>query len=46
VQSEVGVSGLPPLSERIGPKNKNATDSISPAVDAFELERPDLIENY
>jgi hypothetical protein len=27
VKSEVGVSSLPPLSERIGLKNKNATDS-------------------
>jgi hypothetical protein len=43
VQSEVGVSSLPPLSERIGPKNKNATDytdSKSLADDAFELEQP------
>jgi hypothetical protein len=43
VQSEVGVSSLPPLSERIGPKIKNATDytdSKSLADDAFELKRP------
>jgi hypothetical protein len=46
VQSEVGVSSLPPLSERIGLKNKNATDSTdstdskSLADDAFEFERP------
>jgi hypothetical protein len=46
VQSEVGVSSLPPLSERIGLKNKNATDytdytdSKSLAGNAFELERP------
>jgi hypothetical protein len=42
-QSEVGVSSLPPLSERIGLKNKNATDytdSKSLADDAFELDRP------
>jgi len=46
VQLEVGLSCLPPLSERIGPKNKNATDStnstdsISLADETFELERP------
>jgi hypothetical protein len=42
-QSEVGLSGLPPLSERMGLKDKNATDStnsISLADDTFELERP------
>ena len=45
VQLEVGRSRLPPLSERIGPKSKNATDStdstdsISLADDTFELER-------
>jgi hypothetical protein len=39
----VGVSSLPPLSERIGLKNKNATDSTDSkrlADDTFELERP------
>ena len=42
----MGVSSLPPLSERIGLKNKNATDytdytdSKSLADDKFELERP------
>jgi hypothetical protein len=37
VQSEVGVSSLPPLSERIGPKNKNATDYT-------DLKTPDVAE--
>jgi hypothetical protein len=42
----VGVSSLPPLSERIGLNGKNATDSTdftdskSLADDTFELERP------
>jgi hypothetical protein len=42
----VGVSSLPPLSERIGLKSKNATDSTdstdskSLANDTFGLERP------
>ena len=46
VKSEVRVSSLPPLSERIGLINKNATDytdytdSKSLTDDTFELERP------
>jgi hypothetical protein len=38
MQLELGLRCLPPLSERIGPKSKNATnstDSISPTADNF-----------
>jgi hypothetical protein len=47
VQLEVRVSSLPPLSDRMGLKGKNATDftdftdSKNLADDTFELERPD-----
>jgi len=43
VQLEVGLNTLPQLSEQIGPKSKNATDSTDSknlTDDTFELERP------
>ena len=48
MQLEVGLSYLPPLSERIGPKSKDATDStdsISLADDTVELERPAQVDD-
>jgi hypothetical protein len=51
VQLEVGLSSLPPLSVRIRPKSKNATDSTdstdskSLADDTFELEQPAPVQD-